>query len=163
MPYSFRGEQDCEKEYGGCEQHNCRAGRNIPERRNQNTCNGRGNADDASCTYFNMIHQYGIHSHQNIFTNVCSVNDGTMSDVDILFQVHGHPRKHMNHAMLLDIASVLHNDFPEIPPQNGKGPHINVCTYPDAARDTGQRMYEGRRMDERPELLVAINHNNGQK
>lgn len=90
-------------------------------------------ADDAFIAQFDLIHKHCVHADEAIRTNGSTMDHCAVPDMSPTAKQYPDTGKHVDGAVLLDIAAIFDDNLPPIAPYGRTGTDVHVPAQDDIA------------------------------
>ena len=90
-------------------------------------------ANDAAGSDDGVVHDNSVHPDEGVAADARAVNDRPMANVRCFLKVHRNTGKHVNDAILLDVAAILDDDLAPVAADDGAGADIHLSSDSDIA------------------------------
>jgi len=90
-------------------------------------------ANDAAGPNHGVVHDDSIHPDEGVAADARAVNDRPMANVRCFLKMHRDAGKHVDDAILLDVAAILDDDLAPVATDDGAGADINLTSDNDIA------------------------------
>src|SRR5690606_2031044 len=107
---------------------------------------------------FGIVHDNRVHSDQAITPDVRAMDNRSVTDMRAFFQHDIFPRKHVDRAILLHVASVFDDDSAPIAANRRSRTDIDVLTDNHISGNGRLRMDKGAFVDDGDETLEFVYH-----